>query len=499
MVSDLLQRVNKNDMNGYSPEIIPVVLCGGSGTRLWPLSRTHYPKQFLRLVGSHSLLQNTLTRLSDLKNIGKPIVIANEEHRFLLAEQLHEAKVDADILLEPVAKNTAPAVAAAAAWAMQRHAERRGEGNSQPYPLLLILPSDHVIADKLAFYEAILAAVPHALADKLVTFGVVPVRAETGYGYIKRGGQVVGGYAIEQFVEKPDRETAENYIATAEYYWNSGMFLFGADTYIDALTQVAPLIKQAVESCIANAKVDLDFVRLDKDLFSNSPADSIDYAVMEKSPDGVVIPLDAGWSDIGAWDALADLMSLDVSCNVTHGDVLIEDTQNSTLYAESRLLTAVGVDNLVVVETADAVLVANKAYAQSVKHIVQLLKEAHREEVDFHQQVHRPWGSYEGIASGDRYQVKRIIVKPGRSLSLQLHHHRAEHWVVVHGTARVTRGDEVLTLSENQSTYIPLGVKHRLENPGKVNLELIEIQSGTYLGEDDIVRFEDVYGRGVSS
>ena len=469
-----------------STPIIPVLLCGGSGSRLWPLSRAHHPKQFLRLIDENSLLQNTLLRLDGLPGLGRPIAVANEVHRFLLAEQLLEIGVSADILLEPMARNTAPAVAAAALWSTRRH---------ESPPLFLVLPSDHVIADAKNFRSALLSGVEHALEGKLVTFGIVPTRAETGYGYIQRGQSVTGGFCVKCFVEKPNALTAQTYLAGGEYYWNSGMFLFRADAYLDALSQFAPAINAAAKKSVDSAKQDLDFIRLDADAFSASPEDSIDYAVMEKSENGIVIPLDAGWNDIGAWDALGESVEQDASGNLKRGDVMSQDTSNSILISESRLLATIGINNLVVVETADAVLVANKTAAQSVKHIVMALKRDQRQEMDFHQRVHRPWGSYEGLVCAERYQVKRIIVKPGRALSLQLHHHRAEHWVVVHGTARITRGDEVIVLSENQSTFIPLGEKHRLENPGKIDLELIEIQSGTYLGEDDIVRFEDSYGR----
>lgn len=464
--------------------IIPVILCGGSGTRLWPLSRTHYPKQFLRLVDDYSLLQNTLSRLSGLPNRGKTIAVTNEQHRFLLAEQLLEIDEKADILLEPVARNTAPAAAAAAHWAM-----KNGGG------VLLVLPSDHVIADIPSFHRAIAAALPHAAAGRLVTFGIAPMRAETGYGYIQRGAALPGGFTLKRFVEKPDAATAEAHLASGDYYWNSGMFLFRTDTYLESLRHLAPAIEAAAGAAVAKAGTDLDFIRLDKEAFAASPNDSIDYAVMEHSPDGVVIPLDAGWNDIGAWDALFEAGIRDENGNVSRGDIIVSECRENVLLAQSRLLAAVGVDNLVIVETADAVLVVPKSRAQEVKGIVESLKESARQEADFHSVVHRPWGSYEGLAMGDRYQVKRIIVKPGRSLSLQLHHHRAEHWVVVRGTAKVTRGDETILLSENESTYIPLGVHHRLENPGKLDIELVEIQSGAYLGEDDIVRFEDHYGR----
>lgn len=468
--------------------LVPVVLCGGSGTRLWPLSRTHYPKQFLRLVDDHSLLQNTFLRLEGLPGLGKAVAVANEEHRFLLAEQLKEIGAEAGILLEPVARNTAPAVACAAAFIRNQ----MPEGDET---VMLVLPSDHVIGDVKAFHDAVMAGLPHARDGRLVTFGIVPTRAETGYGYIKRDGAVDDGYVIERFVEKPDANTAASYIASGEYFWNSGMFLFTAGTYLSALERSHSLMVGATRKSVELARIDLDFIRLDKEAFAGSTSESIDYAVMEKATNGVVIPLNAGWNDIGAWDALAQSHALDEAGNVLRGDVLASDTRNSTLLSGSRFLAAIGIDDLVVVETQDAVLVAHKTRAQEVRRVVDHLKMQSREEADIHCRVHRPWGGYEGLAQGDRYQVKRIVVKPGASLSLQLHHHRAEHWVVVRGTARITRGEETLTLTENQSTYIPLGEKHRLENLGKIPLELIEIQSGAYLGEDDIVRFEDIYSR----
>lgn len=466
-------------------DIFPVILCGGSGTRLWPLSRTHLPKQFLRLVGQNSLLQDTVERVRSLCKASRLIAVANEEHRFMLAEQLREIGVDADILLEPVARNTAPAIAVAAHWALRQ----------SPSPLLLVMPSDHLIGDVEAFHRAVDASMAHARTGKLVTFGITPDCAETGYGYILRGAADGSGFAISRFVEKPDAAKAEEYLASGEYYWNSGMFLFSAEAYLKELSRQAPAMADAARAAVANAVPDLDFVRLDKDAFSASPADSIDYAVMEKTDDGIVVPLDAGWSDIGAWDALYPTAASDADGNLRHGDVLLHDTNNCYVRAGARLVALVGLSNTIVVETADAVLVADKSRAQDVKHIVNQLKKENRPETEFHTVVHRPWGSYEGIAKGLRYQVKHIVVKPGRSLSLQKHHHRAEHWVVVSGTARVLCGEETFALSENQSTYIPLGSVHRLENPGKIDLEIIEIQTGAYLGEDDIVRFEDVYGR----
>ena len=468
--------------------IHPVLLCGGSGTRLWPLSRTHYPKQFLRLADDFSLLQNTLRRLDGLPGLGATIAVANEIHRFLLAEQLREISLKSSILLEPAARNTAPAVAAAAVHALDLAGQEQA-------PLLLVLPSDHVISDVAAFQEAIRAGVPHAQSGALVTFGIVPDHPETGYGYIRRGAPLDGGFVLDRFVEKPDTKTAQSYLNTGEYLWNSGIFLFRADSYLAALERLAPAIKNAVVEAVSHAKQDMDFVRLDLVAFSASPSNSIDYAVMEKISNGVVIPLDAGWNDIGAWDALAVLGQRDVSGNTVRGDVLAIDTRDSVIYSDGRLVATVGVSNLVVVATKDAVLVADKANAQAVKKVVETLKKTSRAETEFQHIVHRPWGSYEALAHAPRYQVKRILVKPGASLSLQKHHHRAEHWVVVKGTAKIVRGEETLLLSENQSTYIPLGVIHRLENPGRIDLEMVEIQSGSYLGEDDIVRFDDNYGR----
>lgn len=471
-----------------SPLIRPVLLCGGSGTRLWPLSRTHFPKQFLRLADDFSLLQNTLRRLEGFAGQGRPIAVANENHRFLLAEQLHEMGLPADILLEPAARNTAPAVAAAALHAL-------GQAGGEGSPLLLVLPSDHVIADVAAFQQAIQAAIVHAQAGALVTFGIVPTRPETGYGYVRRGQPVSGGFVLDRFVEKPGVETAQAYLDSGEYLWNSGMFLFRADAYIDALERFVPEIRRCVAAALENARIDLDFVRLESGDFAASPSNSIDYAVMEKVDNGVVIPLDAGWNDIGAWDALASLGQPDAAGNTVRGDVLNIDTFDSVVFAQGRLVATVGVRDLVVVATPDAVLVADRNNAQDVKKVVEALKLTARKETEFQHVVHRPWGSYEGLAHGSRYQVKRILVKPGASLSLQKHHHRAEHWIVVKGTAKIVRGEDELLLSENQSTYIPLGVVHRLENPGRIDLEMIEVQSGSYLGEDDIVRLEDNYGR----
>ncbi|HMM26148.1 mannose-1-phosphate guanylyltransferase/mannose-6-phosphate isomerase [Pseudoxanthomonas mexicana] len=464
-------------------QLQPVLLSGGSGTRLWPLSREAYPKQFLPLAGDDTMVQATWRRVEALADLA-PIVVANEEHRFLVAEQLRQvgAPVPA-ILLEPVGRNTAPAIAAAALQAMAGGAD----------PLLLVLPSDHVVRDVAGFQRAVREASSAAEAGALVTFGIVPDAPETGFGYI----QAEAGDGLRQvlrFVEKPDAATARSYLDAGGYYWNSGMFLFRASRYLEELARFRPDIVDAVRAAHAAARHDGDFVRLDKDAFSACPSDSIDYAVMEKTADAMVLPVDIGWNDVGSWSALWDVAERDADGNAHHGDVIAVDSRNSYAYAQ-RLVALVGVDDIVVVETDDAVLVARKDKVQEVKQVVARLKQEQRSQAVLHREVHRPWGSYDSVDNGGRHQVKRIKVKPGAALSLQMHHHRAEHWIVVSGTAKVTRGDETLLLSENESTYIPLGVKHRLENPGKVPLELIEVQSGSYLGEDDIVRFEDVYGR----
>lgn len=464
-------------------QLQPVLLSGGSGTRLWPLSREAYPKQFLPLAGDDTMVQATWRRVEALADLA-PIVVANEEHRFLVAEQLRQvgAPVPA-ILLEPVGRNTAPAIAAAALQAMAGGAD----------PLLLVLPSDHVVRDVAGFQRAVREASSAAEAGALVTFGVVPDAPETGFGYI----QAEAGDGLRQvlrFVEKPDAATARSYLDAGGYYWNSGMFLFRASRYLEELARFRPDIVDAVRAAHAAARHDGDFVRLDKDAFSACPSDSIDYAVMEKTADAMVLPVDIGWNDVGSWSALWDVAERDADGNAHHGDVIAVDSRNSYAYAQ-RLVALVGLDDIVVVETDDAVLVARKDKVQEVKQVVARLKQEQRSQAVLHREVHRPWGSYDSVDNGGRHQVKRIKVKPGAALSLQMHHHRAEHWIVVSGTAKVTRGDETLLLSENESTYIPLGVKHRLENPGKVPLELIEVQSGSYLGEDDIVRFEDVYGR----
>jgi len=457
------------------------------GSRLWPISRELHPKQFLPLMDADaSLLQQTVRRLEGLA-LARPLVVCNEEHRFLVAEQLRQSSVqDPVIILEPEGRNTAPAVAVAACHVLAE----------DPAAQLLVLPADHVIADAEAFCAAVKAGVDLARSGSLVTFGVVPSRAETGYGYIRRSDRATGiGYEIDAFVEKPGRELAEAYIASGDYYWNSGMFLLGAKDYLDELRQFAPAIADAATAAYRGSKTDLDFVRLDADQFRSSPSDSIDYAVMEQTRRGVVIPLEAGWSDVGAWSALWECNARDERGNVLRGDIELENVTNSYLHSESRLVAAVGVDNLVVVETPDAVLVAGRDVVQDVKQIVNRLKSQGRSEVQAHTRVYRPWGSYESLVQDGRFQVKRIIVDPGHSLSLQMHHHRAEHWVVVRGTAEVTCGDNTFLLGEDQSTYIPLGNRHRLGNPGVIPLEIIEVQTGSYLGEDDITRFDDAYGR----
>lgn len=463
--------------------IQPVILSGGSGTRLWPLSREAYPKQFLPLAGELTMLQATWQRVAQIAARG-PLVIANEEHRFVAAEQLQQVGAQpAAIILEPMGRNTAPAIAVAAL-----EATRDGDD-----ALLLVLPSDHVITDEAAFRSAVQAAADAAEAGKLVTFGIVPTGPETGYGYIKAAdGQ--GLRAVERFVEKPDLDTATGYVSSGQYYWNSGMFLFKASRYLQELERFQPAMLAGSRQAWQQARRDADFTRLDKDAFTAVPSDSIDYAVMEKTADAVVIPLDAGWNDVGSWTALRDVSQQDGDGNAHQGDVIAIDCRNTYAYGQ-RLVAMVGLDDVIVVETDDAVLVGKADRMQEVKTVVAQLKAEGRSEATWHRKVYRPWGAYDSIDNGERFQVKRITVKPGGTLSLQMHHHRAEHWIVVSGTAEVTRGDEVILLSENQSTYIPLGVTHRLRNPGKLPLELIEVQSGSYLGEDDIVRFEDTYGR----
>jgi mannose-1-phosphate guanylyltransferase/mannose-6-phosphate isomerase len=466
--------------------LIPVVLSGGSGTRLWPLSREHHPKQFLPLVGLESMLQDTVRRLAGL-DPSKPIIICHETHRFIVAEQMRQIGAEpAAIVLEPVGRNTAPAVAVAALAAIRSSGEEA---------MLLVLPADHLIADVAAFQAAVRTGLAAARAGRLVTFGVVPTAPETGYGYIRRGAGAGPAFPISEFVEKPDAARAAQYLASGDYLWNSGMFLFGARRYLDELARYAPAMLEATTAALGAATHDLDFLRLPAAEFARCPSDSIDYAVMEKTEDAVVVPLEAGWSDVGSWSALHAALPADANGNVSRGDVVTEDSSGCYLYSSGRLVTAVGLKDHVVIETKDAVMVAPKARVQDVKNLVAKLKASGRTEATLHREVARPWGSYDSVDSGQRFQVKRLTVKPGATLSLQMHHHRAEHWIVVSGTAKITCGDRVFLLSENESTYIPVGATHRIENPGRVPLHVVEVQSGSYLGEDDIVRFEDNYGR----
>jgi mannose-1-phosphate guanylyltransferase / mannose-6-phosphate isomerase len=470
--------------------LMPVILSGGAGTRLWPLSRELHPKQLLALTTERSMLQETALRLSGLQ-AAAPILVCNEAHRFLVAEQLRQLDAKpAAILLEPVGRNTAPAIALAAHTALRLCA-----ATADSDPVLLVLPADHVIRDVAAFHAAVRTALPMVQQGGLATFGIVPRSAHTGYGYIRRGAAIGGVHRIDSFVEKPDLARAQGFVDSGEYYWNSGMFLFQARRYLEELERWAPAIAKVCRASLEAASMDLDFIRVDAKKFAECPSDSIDYAVMEKTGDAIVVPLDAGWSDVGSWSALHEASEADAHGNVVRGDVMIEDSTGCYLYAESRLVAVVGLTDHVVVETKDAILVAPKARVSDVKKLVGRLKELGRYEHSLHREVFRPWGSYDSLENGQRFQVKSLRVKPGGQLSLQLHHHRAEHWIIVSGTARITRGDEVFLLEENQSTYIPLGVKHRIENPGKIPLHIIEVQSGSYLGEDDIVRFQDRYGR----
>lgn len=468
--------------------LCPVIIAGGTGSRLWPLSRELYPKQFLKLNGMETMLQATINRIQHLEAT-LPLVICNEAHRFLVAEQLnHLGKLACNIILEPAGRNTAPAIALAALTALQTF----GEGGD---PLLLVLAADHVIDDDVAFTTSVQKAIPHAEAGKLVTFGIVPSRAETGYGYIRFGSAQQGAFTVAQFVEKPDVSTAESYLASGEYYWNSGMFLFRASRYLAELKEHRPDIYDACTQAVGEIDQDLNFVRINKEAFLACPSDSIDYSVMEKTSDAVVVPIEGGWSDVGSWSSLWEISDKDSAGNVFHGDVMQYDSQNNYVFADSSLVSLVGVDNLVVVQTKDALLVVNQNKVQDVKKIVEALKAENRCEYKTHREVYRPWGKYDSVDSGERYQVKRISVKPGEKLSLQLHHHRAEHWIVVSGTAKVTNGDHTFLMTENESTFIPVGSLHTLENPGKITLELIEVRSGAYLDDDDVVRFSDKYGR----
>jgi mannose-1-phosphate guanylyltransferase/mannose-6-phosphate isomerase len=474
---------------GKQGMIHPVILSGGSGTRLWPMSRTLYPKQLLRLLGDDSLLQQTLRRVSDRDRFAPPLLVANEEHRFIIAEQLREiGVVPRALLLEPVGRNTAPA-ACVAALAL---------AESEPDALMLLLPSDHMIADEEAFAAAIARAAAAARGGALVTFGITPERPETGFGYIRRG-EPVGGVAevfrVAEFVEKPGLDLARSFAASGEHFWNGGIFLFSAALYLDELGRTRPDIVAACRRALSEASRDADFVRLGKAAFEACPADSIDYAVMEHTLRAAVVPVGMGWSDVGSWDALWELSAKDAAGNAVSGNVVAEDTRNCYLRSEAGLVAAVGIEDLVVVATADALMLAPRNRTQEVRRLVARLAAEGREEAEALPTVHRPWGTYRSLHHGHRVQVKHITVKPGGMLSLQMHHHRAEHWIVVQGTARIRRGDEEMMLTEDQSTYIPLGTPHRLENPGKIPLHLIEVQSGSYLGEDDIIRFEDSYGR----
>jgi mannose-1-phosphate guanylyltransferase / mannose-6-phosphate isomerase len=466
--------------------LIPVILSGGAGTRLWPLSREMYPKQLLALTGKLTMLQDTVTRLAGIGGAQPPIIVCNEAHRFTVAEQIRTLGMTASaILLEPAGRNTAPAVALAAFRAQQL----------DPDATMVVAPADHVIRDARVFQTAAETAAALAEEGKLVTFGIVAHAPETGYGYIRRSEGAGPAYPVAQFIEKPPLDVATQFVASGDYYWNSGMFVFKAARYLAELAVYAPDILEASQAAFAAAKSDLDFSRIDRTEFEKCRSESIDYAVMEKTRDAVVLPLDAGWSDVGSWSSLFDALPADEEGNVLQGDVMVHDTHDCYVHSTSRLVAAVGMDDHIIVETKDAVLVAPKERVQDVKELVTMIKKAGRSESAWHREVFRPWGSYDSIDNGDRFQVKRLSVKPGGVLSLQMHHHRAEHWIVVQGTARITCNDKTFLLSENESTYIPIGATHRIENPGKVPLRIVEVQSGSYLGEDDIVRFEDNYGR----
>jgi mannose-1-phosphate guanylyltransferase/mannose-6-phosphate isomerase len=466
----------------------PVILTGGAGSRLWPVSREFYPKPLLPIFGDKTLLQDTATRLNSISTAGNPVYVCNEEHRFLVAEQARALGKESDaILLEPEGRNTAPALTIAALYLVDK----------EPDAMMVAMPADHVIPDQESFAAAVEQGGKLAERGYLVTFGVVADKAETGYGYIHRGDEIEesGVFQVDRFVEKPDANTAQGYIDAGDYYWNAGIFLLRANRWLQEMEKYQPEMLKACKQAMDNSSRDSDFVRVDKQAFLSSPSDSIDYAVMEKTDRAAVVPLKTAWSDVGSWSSVWEISEQDEEGNVSRGDVLTHETKNSLFMAENRCIAGVGLEDMIVVETADAVLVADKNRCQDVKAIVGKLKEFDREEHRFHRRVYRPWGDYEGIDHGTRYQVKRLTVKPGAQLSLQMHHHRAEHWIVVSGTAKVTRGDDVFILSENESTYIPIGTSHRLENPGSIPLEIIEVQSGSYLGEDDIVRFEDIYNR----
>jgi len=460
-------------------------MAGGTGSRLWPLSRKLMPKQFLKISSENTMIQETVIRLNGLA-VNSPLCICNEEHRFIVAEQMREINSLGKIILEPVGRNTAPAIALAALSLIE-------QGDDA---VMLVLAADHIIENQVEFQNVVRKSVPLAEDGKLVTFGIVPSHAETGYGYIHKGNACFDvAFEVSQFVEKPNLETAETYLSSGEYLWNSGMFMFKASRYIEELAKYNPEILNACKKAIDHTTADMDFIRVDKEEFALCPDDSIDYAVMEKTDSAVVVPLDANWNDIGSFSAIWDLKDKDENGNVHQGDVLSHDSTNNLVIAEQKLVATVGLDNCIVVETKDAVLVVNKDNVQDVKKIVEQIKALGRTEANIHRQVYRPWGHYDSIDVGTRDQVKRITVKPGEKLSIQMHHHRAEHWIVVSGTAKVTNGDKTFLVRENESTYIPIGTIHALENPGVLPLELIEVQSGSYLGEDDIVRFEDRYGR----
>jgi len=479
--------------------IVPTILCGGSGSRLWPLSRNGFPKQFLALAGDDSLFVQTTHRAMKLGDgdiqISKPVIVTNEEHRFLALEQLREIRQEASFLLEPVGKNTAPALTMASLFVKETYSESA---------IMVVLPSDQTITDEQRWLDAMRRSILQASSGGIVTLGVTPTHAETGYGYIERQGREnqLQAFAVQQFTEKPNLELARKYVDSQNYYWNSGIFVLQAQQWLTAMSQLSPEILHQTQLSWQDKTTDLggfvDFVRPNKSAFEKITIDSIDYAVIEKCPGQIpifVVPLDAGWSDLGAWDAVWSVGKKDSNNNVTHGDVLIHDTSNAYIHASGKLVGVVGLDDIIVVETADAVLVANKQKSQAVKKIVEQMEKNLRQEKNLHRKVHRPWGWYDSLDEGERFKVKRILVKPKASLSLQMHHHRAEHWIVVKGTAQITNGEQIITLTENESTYIPLGQKHRLTNPGTIPLEIIEVQSGSYLGEDDIVRFEDTFGR----
>lgn len=470
--------------------IQPVVLCGGSGTRLWPLSRQAYPKQFIQLHGNSTMLQDCITRQSGL-DTADAIFVCNEEHRFLTAEQIRSKGFGhSGIILEPIPKNTAPAIALAALHAVAKDAD----------PVLLVLPADHIVKNTESYRASIQKAVNHAEKGRLMTFGIIPSKPETGYGYIRMGKKAEDDqiYHVEAFVEKPDISTAEKYLKNENYLWNSGIFMFRAERYLEELEKFRPDIFEACNIAMSGAKEDLDFIRVDQKAFATCPADSIDYAIMEKTDQAIVVKMESSWSDIGSWQSLWEINEKDMNGNSLKGDVMVHNTHNSLVMAESRLVAVQGLNNAVVIETRDAVLVTSKEQAQEIKKLVGLLESLQRPEIKYHREVYRPWGKYDLMDAGDRFQVKRITVKPGAKLSVQMHHHRAEHWVVVSGSARVTIGEKTILLTENQSAYIPLGEKHSLENPGKIPLNIIEVQTGAYLEEDDIVRFEDRYGRAAS-